>query len=181
ASHLALAEQTLAAGAHVFCEKPLAPSLDGVDRLVAQVERSGRVFMMGMCYRFHPVIRRLREHVASGTVGRLLAAHLGAGPYLPGGPPWAASRREYSAHRRLGGGVLLDSVHSLDTVRWALGEPVEAMGMLGKVSDLEIDTEDVAAMVLRLASGALVEVHVDYLQRDGQSRTEEVGSVGPLV
>jgi predicted dehydrogenase len=181
ASHLAIAEQALAAGAHVFCEKPLAPSLDGVDRLLAQVDRSGRVLMMGMCYRFHPVIRRLREHVAAGSVGRLLAAHLWAGQYLPDWHPWADYRREYSAQRRLGGGVLLDSIHSLDTVRWALGEPVEVTGMLGKVSDLEIDTEDVAVAVLRLASGALVEVHVDYLQRHGQSRTEVVGSDGNLV
>ena len=181
ASHLAVAEQALAAGAHVFCEKPLAPSLEGVDRLLAQVDRSGRILMMGMCYRFHPVIRRLREHVASGTIGRVLGAHLWAGQYLPDWHPWADYRREYSAQRRLGGGVLLDSIHSLDTVRWALGEPVEVTGMLGRVSDLEIDTEDVAAMVMRLASGALVEVHVDYLQRHGQSRTEVVGSEGNLV
>jgi predicted dehydrogenase len=137
--------------------------------------------MMGMCYRFHPAIRRLREHVRAGTVGRVLGAHLWAGQYLPDWHPWADYRREYSAQRRLGGGVLLDSIHSLDTLRWALGEPVEVSAMLGKVSDLEIDTEDVAAALVRLASGAIVEVHVDYLQRHGQSRTEVIGAEGNLV
>jgi len=66
-------------------------------------------------------------------------------------------------------------------VRWALGEPVEATGMLGRVSDLEIDTEDVAAAIFRLSGGAIVEVHVDYLQRHRASRCEVVGTEGNLI
>ena len=181
ASHLAIAEQALAAGAHVFCEKPLAPSLDGVDRLLAQVDRSGRVLMMGMCYRFHPGLRRLQQRLARGTVGRLLGAQLWSGQYLPDWHPWADYRTEYSARRALGGGVLLDSIHSFDTLRWVLGEPVEVIGMRARVSDLEIDTEDLAAAVLRLDGGAVVEVHVDYLQRHAESRFEVIGSEGNLV
>src|SRR5262249_38907032 len=160
-----IAGRAVDAGAHVFCEKPLAPDLTGVDALVARVERAGRFLMMGMCYRFHPGLRRVREHLAAGTVGRLLGAHLWAGQYLPDWHPWADYRQEYSARRALGGGVLLDSIHSFDTLRWVLGEPAEVTGMLAKVSDLEIDTEDLAAAIVRLANGAVVEVHVDYLQR----------------
>jgi predicted dehydrogenase len=104
-----------------------------------------------------------------------------AGQYLPDWHPWADYRREYSARRDLGGGVLLDSIHSFDTLRWVLGEPVEVSGMLARVSDLEIDTEDVAAALVRLPSGAIVEVHVDYLQRVAQSRFEVIGSEGTLT
>jgi 1,5-anhydro-D-fructose reductase (1,5-anhydro-D-mannitol-forming) len=53
--------------------------------------------------------------------------------------------------------------------------------MLARVSDLESDTEDVAVAILRLGSGAVVEVHVDYLQRHAQSRFEVVGTEGSLV
>jgi predicted dehydrogenase len=77
--------------------------------------------------------------------------------------------------------VLLDSIHSLDVLRWVLGEPAEVVGMLGRVSDLEIDTEDVAAAIVRLENGAIVQVHVDYLQRHRQSRCEVIGSEGTLV
>ena len=125
--------------------------------------------------------RRVATLLADGAIGRVLSAQMWAGQYLPDWHPWADYRREYSAQRRLGGGVLLDSIHSFDTLRWVLGEPVEALGMLGKVSDLEIDTEDVAAAIVRLASGAIVEVHVDYLQRHAQSRFEVIGSEGSLV
>jgi predicted dehydrogenase len=111
----------------------------------------------------------------------VLAAEMWAGEYLPDWHPWADYRTEYSAQRRLGGGVLLDSIHSFDTLRWVLGEPVEATGMLGRVSDLEIDTEDVAGAVVRLASGALVQVHVDYLQRHPESRFTVVGTDGTIT
>ncbi len=180
ASHLAVAAAAAEAGAHVFCEKPLAPDLTGVDALLARVERAGRFLMMGMCYRFHPGLHRLHERLAEGVVGRLLVARMWAGQYLPDWHPWADYRREYSAQRALGGGVLLDSIHSFDTLRWTLGEPVEVTGMLGKVSDLEIDTEDVAAALVRLVGGAIVEVHVDYLQRHGCSFLEVIGSEGAL-
>ena len=181
ASHLDVVTRAAEAGAHVFCEKPLAPDLAGVDDCLALLEGRGRFLMMGMCYRFHAGLRRLQQRIAGGTVGRLLAAQLWSGQYLPDWHPWADYRTEYSAQRALGGGVLLDSIHSFDTLRWTLGEPVEVMGMLGKVSDLEIDTEDVAAAILRLESGALVEVHVDYLQRHRQSRCEVIGSDGTLL
>ncbi len=180
-SHLAIARRALEAGTHVFCEKPLATDLGGVDALATLVAERRRVFMMGMCYRFHPALRRMKVLLDAGTIGRVLGATMWAGQYLPDWHPWADYRREYSAQRALGGGVLLDSIHSFDTLRWVLGEPVEVTGMLARVSDLEIDTEDVAAAIVRLASGAIVEVHVDYLQRIAQSRFDVIGSEGTLT
>jgi predicted dehydrogenase len=179
-SHLAVATRALEAGAHVFCEKPLAPALAGVDALLARAAARGRFVMMGMCYRFHAGLQRVRERLAAGAVGRVLGAQVWGGHWLPDWHPQADYRREYSARRELGGGVLLDSIHAFDTVRWLFGEPVEAVGMLAKVSDLEIDTEDVASAILRLECGALVEVHVDYLQRHGQHRWAVIGSEGTL-
>ena len=180
-SHLAVAGRALGAGAHVFCEKPLAATLDGTGELLALARARGRFLMMGMCYRFHPGLRRFRELLAGGAIGRLLTGQLWAGQYLPDWHPWADYRQEYSARRAQGGGVLLDSIHSFDVLRWAFGEPADVTGMLGTVSDLEIDTEDVAAALIRLDGGAIVQVHVDYLQRHASSRIEAIGSEGTLV
>jgi predicted dehydrogenase len=180
-SHLAVARAALGAGAHVFCEKPLAPSLDGVDDLLGRCAGAKRFLMMGMCYRFHPGLARVRARLAAGVVGRPLVVQMWAGHYLPDWHPRSDYRREYSAQRRLGGGVLLDSIHSFDTLRWLFGEAREVTGLLGKVSDLQIDTEDVAAALLRLESGVIAELHVDYLQRHAQSRLEVVATAGNLV
>jgi len=141
---------------------------------------AGRLVMMGMCYRFHPALQRLRTRVKAGEIGRVLGGQLWVGQYLPDWHPWADYRAEYSARRALGGGVLLDCIHAFDTARWLFGEFVEVTGMLGRVSDLAIDTEDVVAAVLRRADGVLVEVHLDYLQREPANRVEIIGSEGTL-
>ena len=180
-THLEVATRALEAGAHVFCEEPLAPSLDGVDELLDLAERQQRFIMMGMCHRFHGGLRRLQQRVAGGTVGRLLGAQLWMGHYLPDRHPSADYRSGSSTEGRLADGVLLDGIHALDTLRWALGEPVDVLGMLGKVSDLAVDAEDLAAAILRLENGAIVEVHVDHLQRHAVSRCEVIGSEGNLA
>jgi predicted dehydrogenase len=180
-AHVSVASRGLAAGAHVFCEKPLAATMDGVDDLLVLAAARRRFVMVGMCYRYHAGLVCFRDRLVDGTIGRLLTGQLWAGQYLPDWHPWADYRTEYSARRALGGGVLLDSIHSFDVVRWAFGRPVEVTGMLATVSDLELDTEDVAAALIRLDGGAIVHVHVDYLQRHPQSRIEAVGSEGTLV
>src|SRR5262245_44468839 len=180
ASHLAVIGQALEIGAHVFCEKPLAPDLGGVEAVLARAAAAGRLVMMGMCYRFHPAPQRLRARLEAGEIGRVLGAHLRVGQYLPDWHPWADYRAEYSARRALGGGVLLDCIHALDTARWLFGEFVEVTAMLGRVSNLAIDTEDVVAAVLRRGDGVLVEVHLDYLQRERANRIEVSGAEGAL-
>jgi predicted dehydrogenase len=61
------------------------------------------------------------------------------------------------------------------------GEPTEVTGVLAQVYDLEIDTEEIAAAIVRLEDGAVIEVHVDYLQRHPQSRIDVIGAEGQLV
>jgi len=61
----------LAAGAHVFCEKPLATTREAALALVEAAERAGRIGAVGYCYRGYPVIQELRCAVAEGRYGRL--------------------------------------------------------------------------------------------------------------
>lgn len=179
-SHLAVALEAIAAGAHVFCEKPLAPDLTGVEHLLGEAAAARRFVMMGMCYRFHPALEQVSVRLAGGEIGPVLGGALRVGQYLPAWHPWADYRTEYSARRALGGGVLLDCIHALDIARWLFGEFTEVTAMLGRVSTLEIDTEDVVAAVLRRADGVLVEIHLDYLQREPTNRVEVIGSEGSL-
>ena len=180
AMHLRHARAAAAAGADLFLEKPLSHTGTGVPQLLAFCHARGRRVMMGMCYRFHPGLVRMRRLLESGLIGRLYAAQFSAGHYLPDWHPWADYRREYSARRDLGGGVLLDSIHSLDTVRWFFGEAAEVHSTVARLSDLEIDTEDYVACIMRLKNGMVVELHEDYLQRAKRSRLAVIGSEGTL-
>ena len=70
--HLEQARQAVAAGAHVFVEKPLSHSMDSVKTLLGEARASGRVLQVGYNLRFHPAIRKLKQIVEEKILGRIL-------------------------------------------------------------------------------------------------------------
>jgi predicted dehydrogenase len=174
--HLEHAHLALDHACHVLVEKPIAATGDGVPALVDRAEADGRVLAVGMNLRFHPGPATVRRLVAEGAVGRPLVAHVTFGSWLPGWRPGTDYRRAYSARADLGGGVALDAIHEVDYVVWALGEVAEVSGWLGRVSDLEIDVEDIALLTLRHTGGALSTVELDYLDRRYRRGCRIVGS-----
>lgn len=180
-THLPLALAAARAGCHLFIEKPLAPTTSGIAALRRVVEDRGLVALVACNMRFHPAIRRLKAWLDDAAVGRVLSVHAQFGHYLPSWRPDADYRQVYSAHREAGGGVLLDAIHELDYLMWFLGEMAEVACLQGKISELEIDTEDTVDLVLRSRAGALVSVHLDYTQRVKRRRCEIVGTEGTLI
>jgi predicted dehydrogenase len=164
-AHVPQSLSALRAGAHVFIEKPLSGSVAGVEELAAEAKLSGRMVQIGYNLRFHPGIKKLKEVVDSGTIGRVLWAGAQVGSYLPDWRPWQDYRQTYSARQDLGGGIILDASHELDYVTWLLGQPSELLCMAGKVSRLAVDVEDCATILLRFPSGAQADVHLDFVQR----------------
>lgn len=181
ACHLAPALAAARAGCDVFVEKPLSHSMDGVDALLAEVEERRLVTMVGCNTRFHPNIAFIKGFLDKGRLGRLYSVHAEAGSYLPRWRPGIDYRRNYGARRTLGGGVLLDSIHELDYLRWLVGEVAEVECRAGKLSALEIDTEDVAVVLVRFENGALGTIHLDYLQQAYSRHCKLVGEAGVLT
>jgi predicted dehydrogenase len=73
-SHFAIAQEFLAAGFHVVCDKPMTHTLDEAKELVGLVENSGLVFGLTHNYTGHPLIRHAREMVRSGEIGTVRKA-----------------------------------------------------------------------------------------------------------
>lgn len=71
AQHEEVTVAALETGAHVYCEKMLADTVDGARRMVETAERVGRQLMCGYNYRFSPSALKLRELVQAGRLGRL--------------------------------------------------------------------------------------------------------------
>jgi predicted dehydrogenase len=178
--HVAQALAVVRAGCDLFLEKPLAHATEGIEELCAEVERRQSVTLVGCNLRFHPGPRRVRELVSSGRVGRPLFARIHAGSYLPAWRPGRDYREIYSAHAGEGGGVLLDFVHEIDLARWYLGEVREVTCAAGQISELEIDSEDWAAVICRHESGAVSEIHLDYVQRSAERGCQVAGSEGSV-
>jgi len=168
-------------GAHVFVEKPLSDTLRGVGQLLSEARQRQRIVQVGYNLRFNPGLRKLKEIIDSGVIGPVLFAHAEAGQYLPDWRPWQDYSRSYSARRDLGGGILLDGSHELDYMCWLLGRPTEIMCMAGKVSRLDVSVEDCADILMRFASGAQAQVHIDFVQRSYARVCKVAGELGTVI
>ncbi len=180
ALHLGVAIPAAEAGCAVLIEKPVSHSLEGLDGLRAAVTNGGANLLVGFQLRFHPVLVRARHWIANGELGRIMTAHVHFGEYLPAWHPWEDYRKGYAARADLGGGVLATQCHSLDYLSWLVGHAESAWGFLAKLSDLEIDVEDTAEIVLRFSQSALGSVHLDYAQQPASHHVEISGTQGTL-
>lgn len=118
ALHAECALAALAARKHVYVEKPLASNLSQAESVLRAWEPAGLVGMSGFNYRHHPIYQKMREIVASGTLGQVIAVRscfTSAGEWID----------EWRKTRSLGGGVLLDLAgHHIDLAQFVLGQRV---------------------------------------------------------
>jgi predicted dehydrogenase len=181
--HLPVARAAAEAGCHLFIEKPLSHSLEGVSELIEIVERKRLVALVGYQFRFHPGIAAIKNLIDSGRLGRLVAAHVVNGEYLPDWHPYEDYRNTHPARRDLGGGALRIQTHELDYASWLFGTPSRVYAVGGKLSRLEVDVEDSVSLLLTCSPDGRpvpVHVHLDYLQRPPQRVCEVVGDAGRL-
>ena len=155
--HLELAQRAAEAGCHLFIEKPLSHTLDGVERLRQTVATKKLVAMVGCQWRYHPCVRWVREVIEAGTLGTLMEAEIEYGEYLPDWHPYEDYRTSYAARAELGGGVVLTQIHAYDMAWWLFGAPRAVTATGGHLSDLEIDVEDTVDAQLE---GGMVPVSV---------------------
>ncbi|HMA05157.1 MAG TPA: Gfo/Idh/MocA family oxidoreductase [Methanomicrobiales archaeon] len=170
--------RAVAAGSHVFIEKPVSDSLEGMDTLMEVVDRQGLVSLVGCNFRFHPGLRQVKSLLNSGSIGRTISFRARFGHYLPDWHPWEDYRKTYSARRDLGGGVILDRVHEIDYARWLFGDVRQVFSWAGHESSLEIDTEDTAEILLGFRNGITGSLHLDYLRRRYDAGLEVTGEEG---
>lgn len=182
--HVPVARRAAEANAHLFIEKPLSHSLEGVEELAEVVERRGLVAFVAYQLRRHPGFRRLQQRLEQRSIGRLLSVRADVGEYLPGFHPYEDYRRMYASQRALGGGVTLSQIHELDYLIALFGRPRRAFSMGGKVSELEVDVDDLSSSLIefrRPDGGRLIaELHQDFFQRPTSRSCVVVGERGRL-
>ena len=153
--HLDVAQPSAEAGCHLFIEKPVSHTMEGVARLRATVESAGTVAMVGCQWRFHPLVRQFRALLHSKAFGELRSAHIDYAEYLPDWHPYEDYRTSYAARSELGGGVVLTQIHDYDVAWWLFGAPRNVRASGGHLSELEIDVEDTVDATLETAAVAV--------------------------
>jgi predicted dehydrogenase len=175
--HLPLARAALGIGGDLLIEKPLAASLEGVAPFLRQA--AGRRVRVVCNMRFHPAIVALRAALPMIGKPRFAQAHYGN--YLPDMRPAADYRTLYCASAAAGGGVILDAIHEIDYLMWLFGAVQRVSAEAGRLSELDIDVEDYASILLTHTGGVRSEIHLDYLQRVKRRGCVIAGSEGTLV
>lgn len=179
ALHLDVAIPAAQAGCHLLIEKPIAPQLGlEVERLRSLADAEKIKTLIGFQFRFHPVLERVKAILDAGGIGRSLHFRAHWGEYLPGWHPWEDYRQGYSARADLGGGVVNTLCHPLDYLRWLFGEVRSVFAVTDRVSDLEIDVEDLAEITLRFENGVIGSVHLDFFQQPPAHWLEISGTAG---
>jgi len=159
--HIPYAQKAVNAGLHIFIEKPLSHSMDGIENLIAAQKQKGLIGMAGFNLRYEPGLQYIKQHL---DPARVAFAHVESGSYLPGWRPGTDYTKGYSANKSMGGGIILDDVHEIDYACWLFGYPDSVLCTFGTYGGLDIDVEDVADMHLHYPD-KIVTIHSDYLQR----------------
>ncbi|MFC8432478.1 Gfo/Idh/MocA family protein [Streptomyces sp. NPDC057253] len=199
--HVRQAEAALAAGKHVICEKPLATSAADAERLTRLAEESGLLLAVPFVYRYHPLVREIRDRRLRGEFGAWQLIH---GSYLQ---DWMLSENAMSWRVDPADGgpsrAFADiGSHWCDLVEWVAGVRFgEVSARLGTTvatrptgtgtsfatastgPRARVRTEDVAAVLLRTDEGVLGTLTVSQVSAGRKNRLwfELDGSSGSAV
>ena len=138
----------------IFCEKPLFET--------HQVVSLNNDVYVGYVLRFHPLMQLLKELTTDEII---YFASIESGSYLPNWRKGGDYKKSYSASSKKGGGVVSDLSHELDYIEWLFGKACEVNSMKDKISELDINAEDLAIITLKTERKTLVNIILNYFSK----------------
>lgn len=169
------------AGCHFFVEKPISNSMEKVDLLQHHINDNKIITYVGYQQRYNPCVIKAKEVLESGELGDILSVNAEIGECIKNWHKYEDYRRMYAARKDLGGGVVLSQIHELDYLYYFFGMPVSAYAVGGHISDLEVDVDDVADILLKYQIGNRyfpVHIHEDYVQTPATRTCKIIGNRG---
>lgn len=158
--HLQTLKQFHDKGKHFFIEKPVV-SLSQIEDAKLFHTRDDSIYYVACPLRYNAVIQWIKNNIDPSDVISIRSI---SSSYLP---DWRAGqdyRNTYSAHKDMGGGVSIDLIHEWDYLTYLFGRPQKIKSMIGKKSNLEIDSNDYAIYIAEYEN-KIVELHLDYFGR----------------
>ncbi len=147
--HLQPTLTALDAGAHVLVEKPIMPTLEQAQTVIAASNSTGRQVLVGHHRRYYSQVHKAHELVQGGVLGQLITVsgqwnmRKNAAYYEP---QWR--------HKWQAGPIVTNLIHDMDALRYICGDVASISGETSNDS-LGFEKEDAAALIIRFKSGAL--------------------------
>jgi predicted dehydrogenase len=176
--HVQQVELAAQAGKHVYCEKPMARTIEEADRMIDACAHNKVKLQVAFMKRFNPSFLRAKEIIDSGRLGEVFEMRA----------VWDNARARTSAkenyrHRlRSGGGFLQeDGSHPIDVCRWWMGDVAEVSAEVMLVAANRFENEDVGMVAMKHKNGTLSSLHITMLtHRTGMESYEVFGTKGTL-
>ncbi|GAA4892116.1 Gfo/Idh/MocA family oxidoreductase [Tessaracoccus lubricantis] len=179
--HFDICRQALAAGKHVFVEKPLTTSLAEADQLIEEVERCGLTLMTSFNHRWIPSYAEAWKRIQAGNIGAPIMAYARKNDriFVP------TSMLSWASNTTC---AWFLSSHDIDLVNWFFGEtPVSvfATASSGVLTTQGIDTLDAVQAQVRYPSGGFATfescwIYPDTFPTMTDSFIEVVGTDGVI-
>ena len=184
-THIKFARFLSNCSSDLIIEKPLSTNKKGLTELINTFTSNKTVVVVGYNLRFNDSLGQLRELLLAGKIGKPISASLEVGKYLPEWRMGQDYKDTVSANKFLGGGVLNELSHEIDYLVWFFGYPHWVFAKLGKNSNLDINVEDNAKIILTFRPRShdreiLVSVSLDFFRRDSKRRFTVIGETGTL-
>jgi len=175
------AEQTIAAaeaGKHVICEKPMALDAQECRRMIAACREGGVRLSVAYYRHFYPVVRRVKQILDSGEIGKVVLAEIRA---FENFRPEADDPRYWMVRKRQGGGgPLMDfGCHRIEVLLNILGAVSRAWGSQGRLVT-DWDVEDTSISIFEFQSESRGVLAVSRAAEEPQDTLDIYGSTGSI-
>jgi predicted dehydrogenase len=176
--HMGFAKAAVEQGKHFFSEA--STTADGMQEVLAIAQRKKVVAAPSCTMRHHPSVKKLKEIVAGGGIGKVLTYTHHCGQWLPDWHPEEDYRKFYVSRRETG--ACREIVpFELTWLNWVVDSPVARVtAMKGKLSDLDCDIDDVYQLLMQYRNGAIAHLQIDVLARAPVRFCRIVGTEGTL-
>jgi predicted dehydrogenase len=161
-------------GCHVFCDKPMAHTLERADRMIDAMKKHGRKFMVYQPHRARVEAVALREILRRGLIGPVYMIKNTRTAY--------ARRNDWQAFSKHGGGMLNNyGAHHIDLNLYLAGSPAKRISCALRTIASLGDADDVVKAVIETENGIILDVDINMAAAQPSSMWQVLGKFGSVV
>ena len=171
--HAPLTVKAAEVGKHVMVEKPIATKVEDAKGMIEACRRNGVKLSVCFILRYHPVVRKAREIVRGGLIGKVMGVEMvamGDKPesYWTGGYTGRVKTDWRTSKEKSGGGILImNASHNIDYMRFITGLEAERVYAESDTFATPVEVEDFIGVVVRYKGGAIGTIRASSCARGG--------------
>ena len=149
----------------IFIEKPLSNTLSSCNQLIDLLNAKKITSFVGHNLMFHPIVKKIIDFYNENDVGEIINIQCQVGQWLPDWHPYEDFTKAYYARKDLGGGATLTLIHEIHLALELAGLPTYVSGEITEYKKLNLDVDVCSDLMIKHKSGAVSQIHLDFLQR----------------